>query len=100
MGSFLYQFRVQALAFDGLDAFLLNELIARESNSGPHVFYGRYLILGTNDYSGENATTDFTVHEWRNSRRVRGNPARPNWPVLFIASAWKTTCSWPPAPRV
>ncbi len=61
------EFRVQALAFDGVQAFLIEELVVPDWSYGPKIFHERFLVLGSTDYSTAGGTTALTIHEWLNS---------------------------------
>ena len=59
-----YDLMVQALAFDGMDAFLIGENTIPDWGWGPKTFHKSTLILGTTDYSQEEARTELALYEW------------------------------------
>ena len=65
------EFRVQALAFDGLQAFLIAELVVPNWGYGPKVFDDRFLVLGKTDYTGGSYGTGLTIYEWLDSGSFR-----------------------------
>jgi uncharacterized secreted protein with C-terminal beta-propeller domain len=60
-------FRIQALAFDGLKAFLVDELVDKEQGYGPKLFEENFIVLGKTDYSSSEPVTELQTFEWLNS---------------------------------
>ena len=65
--TWINEFHVQALAFDGVDAFLIEELIVPDWRYGPKVFADRFFVLGKADYSTAEVTTELSIYEWMNN---------------------------------
>jgi uncharacterized secreted protein with C-terminal beta-propeller domain len=61
---------IQTLAFDGLMAFLIDELVVAGWRYGPRLFQDRFLVLGETDYSGSDPATKLSIYEWN----VHGSP--------------------------
>ncbi|MCF7730788.1 MAG: beta-propeller domain-containing protein [Akkermansiaceae bacterium] len=60
------ELRVQALAFDGLQAFLISELVVPNWGYGPKVFDDRFLVLGKTAYAADGGSrTGLTIYEWQ-----------------------------------
>lgn len=58
------EFRVQALAFDGVMAYLLDELVVADRAYGPKVFDGAAIVLGQTNYQDGEAQSELTIYEW------------------------------------
>lgn len=61
------ELRIQALAFDGLQAFLIDELAVQDQGYGPKLFSDQFIVLGKTDYSSGEAITGLTTYEWLHS---------------------------------
>jgi len=57
-------FRVQASAFDGIQAYLVDELVEEDYRYGPKLFSGPYVLLSETDYQGETYATRLKTYEW------------------------------------
>ena len=68
-------FRVQASAFDGVNAYLIDELIDEDSNYGPKLFEDEFVVLGRNEYTDGNSLTELTTYEWLSSGSFLEHPA-------------------------
>ncbi len=68
------EFHIQALAFDGLDAFLIEELELEQSGFGPKVFSGNFFVIGSTDYSSGDPVTSLTTYEWLDSGSFLEHP--------------------------
>ncbi|QXD23144.1 beta-propeller domain-containing protein [Opitutia bacterium ISCC 51] len=60
-------FRVQASAFDGVSAYLIDELVDEDSNYGPKLFEDEFVVLGRTEYTEGKSLTELTTYEWLNS---------------------------------
>ena len=60
-------FRVQASAFDGVTAYLIDELVDEDSNYGPKLFEDEFVILGRTEYTEGKSLTELSTYEWLNS---------------------------------
>jgi hypothetical protein len=58
------EYRVQALAFDGLAAYLLDELVVPGGAYGARLFDDSRIVLAQTRYDTDGAQTDLTIHEW------------------------------------
>lgn len=61
------EFRIQGSAFDGLQVYLLDELVDEEYRYGPNLFSDRFLVMGQVDYQAGTSRTTLTTYEWQNS---------------------------------
>ena len=61
------EFKVQALAFDGLEAFLVDELVDLDQGYGPRLFSDQFVVLGKTDYSSNEPISSLTTYEWLSS---------------------------------
>jgi hypothetical protein len=68
------EFRIQALAFDGLEAFLIDELVDQNQGYGPKLFENEFIVLGKTDYSSGDPVTELTTFEWLDSGSFLKHP--------------------------
>lgn len=62
---------IQALAYDGVQAYLLDELVSQTTYYGPKLFEDEFILLGEVDYGDNDVTTELTTYEWLGSGRFQ-----------------------------
>ena len=62
--QWMNEIRIQALAFDGLNAFQVDELVVENQGYGPKLFEGNFIVLGNTDYSSGNSISELLTYEW------------------------------------
>lgn len=60
-------YNIQASAFDGVTAYLIDELVDEDSNYGPRLFEEEFIVLGRTEYADGNSSTELTTYEWLSS---------------------------------
>jgi uncharacterized secreted protein with C-terminal beta-propeller domain len=58
---------VQALAFDGIAAYRIDELVVPDDGYGPMVFDGSFMVLGSTDYASGEAVSTLAIYQWLSS---------------------------------
>ncbi len=58
---------IQASAFDGVKAYLLDEINLGDRGYGPKVFHDQYLVVGHSDYKTGEALSELRTYEWLES---------------------------------
>ena len=62
--QWMNEIRIQALAFDGVKAFQVDELVVENVGYGPKLFEGNFIVLGNTDYSSGNPISELLTYEW------------------------------------
>ena len=55
---------IQASAFDGIKAYLLDEIDLGDRGYGPKIFKDEYIVIGYTDYSSGGSISELTFYEW------------------------------------
>ncbi|MCB1124218.1 MAG: hypothetical protein KJT03_21890, partial [Verrucomicrobiae bacterium] len=66
-GNWKYEFLIQASAFDGLKAFLMDEFDLGEQGYGARLFKDQYLVVAYTEYGASQTLSDVTTYEWLDS---------------------------------
>ncbi len=66
-GTWKTELRIQASAFDGIQAFLIDELVEEEYRYGPRLFSDCFIVLSEVDYQAESSQTTLITYEWQNT---------------------------------
>ncbi len=62
--SWTHESVIQASAFDGVKAYLLDEIDLGDRGYGPKVFHDQYLVVGYSDYTSGETLSELRTYEW------------------------------------
>ena len=97
-GTLKTELRIQASAFDGVQAFLIDELVEEEYRYGPKLINDRFIVLSKLDHRADTSQTTLTTYEWQSTgsfvrhhshRYVDGLYRLEVIDDILIANGWK-----------